>query len=103
MAEENTILASGGFKPTTQDTPIDVRTRVATRADIYDIENPYVGMQVYVVDEGKRYTIKSLGDGEIGGVTVPGLKVGEIADSSEEISLEKRMRVDSETGTLYIL
>lgn len=103
MEQDNTILASGGFKPTTQDTPIDMRTRVATREDIYNIENPYVGMQVYVVDEGKRYTIKSLKGGEVGGVTVEGLRVGEIADSSEEISLEKRMRVDSDTETLYIL
>lgn len=104
MAEEkNTILSSGGFKPTTQDTPIDMRTRVETRDDIYKIENPYVGMQVYVKDEGRRYTVRSLADGNVGGMAVSGALVGEIVDSSDEISLQEKVRVDSETGTLFIL
>lgn len=104
MAEaDNTILSSGGFKPTTTDTPIDMRTRVETKDDIFKIQNPYVGMQVYVKDEGRRYTVKSLQDDIVGGVTVPGALVGELVNSSEEVSLSEKIRVDSETGTLYIL
>jgi len=30
----NALTSSGGFKPTTKDTPIDIRSRVATETDI---------------------------------------------------------------------
>ena len=56
----NALTSSGGFKPTTKDTPIDVRSRVATESDIQDIPNPYVGMLVYVLDSGKRFEVLSL-------------------------------------------
>ena len=56
----NALTSSGGFKPTTKDTPIDVRSRVATESDIQNIPNPYVGMLVYVLDSGKRFEVLSL-------------------------------------------
>lgn len=100
---ENTILTSGGMKPTTTDTPLDERTRVDNKEEIYAIDNPYVGMQVYVKGERRRYTVVSLKPKEIGGIEIPDAAVDEIADSSEEISVASKMRVDSETDTLYIL
>lgn len=56
----NALTSSGGFKPTTKDTPIDIRSRVATEADIQDIPNPYIGMLIYVLDTGKRFEVLSL-------------------------------------------
>lgn len=56
----NALTSSGGFKPTTKDTPIDIRSRVATETDIQDIPNPYIGMLIYVLDTGKRFEVLSL-------------------------------------------
>ena len=57
---ENSIVSSGGFKPSSKDTPLDIRTRVETEQDIYEIPNPYIGMIVYVKDTGKRFEILTL-------------------------------------------
>lgn len=62
----NTIQTSGGAIPTTKDTPMDVRTRVETYADIATIPNPYVTMRIIVkADETNNgemteYIVKSL-------------------------------------------
>ena len=60
------IISSGGFVPSSTDTPIDLRIRVQSIDDIYDIELPYVGMIVYVIDEDKYYKIKTLKAKEVG-------------------------------------
>ena len=39
-----TVTSSGGFKPSTTDTPLDVRTRVNTYAKIRKIQSPYICM-----------------------------------------------------------
>ena len=61
-----TIAASGPFKPTGKDMPIDARTRVETYADISSIPNPHIGLKITVkVDETNNnkmtdYIVKSL-------------------------------------------
>ena len=61
-----TIQTGGGVIPTTKDTPMDVRTRVKTYADIATIPNPYVTMRFIVeADETNNgemteYIVKSL-------------------------------------------
>lgn len=61
-----TITSSGGFKPSTKNTPLDVRTRVKTFAEIQTIPNPYIGMIITVeadeTNSGKMtdYKVKSL-------------------------------------------
>lgn len=57
---KNVIVTGGGLKPSTVDTPIDIRTRVNTIEDIKNIPAPFVGMMVYVVDEDEFYVVKSL-------------------------------------------
>lgn len=52
----------GGLLPNAADTPIDIRTRVETEADIMTIPKPYIGMVVYVKDTGKRYEVLTLKD-----------------------------------------
>ena len=63
---ENSIVSSGGFKPSSKDTPLDIRTRVETEQDIYEIPNPYIGMIVYVKDTGKRFEILTLKEVDMG-------------------------------------
>lgn len=53
-----TIIAGGSLK-FDKNVPTDIRTRVNTRSDIADIPMPFVGMQVYVIDEDNTYTINS--------------------------------------------
>ena len=78
----NSIMMFGGLRATSVDTPIDVRTRIETLDDIYDIPMPYIGMMVYVKDTGKRYEVLSLKDKKVG------LKVTKNAmvDTYQEIS-----------------
>ena len=48
---------------------------INTKSEIYDIPNPCEGMQVYVRDEKKTYTITGLKEAIIGGERVPKAKV----------------------------
>lgn len=52
----------GGLAPESADTPLDIRTRVETEADILSIPKPYIGMVVYVKDTGKRFEVLTLKD-----------------------------------------
>lgn len=100
---DSTILSSGGFRPTTIDTPLDARTRVQTREELETIDNPYVGMQVYIVNEGVRVEVKGLKDKVIGGVNIQGASIDtEQVENIVTSPLEKRTTYDSETETLHI-
>ena len=46
------------------DTPLDARTRCNSEADIPNIKNPYVGMQIYTVSDGKIWVVRSLNAAE---------------------------------------
>ena len=37
-----TIAPTGGFRPKTKDTPLDVRTRINIKDDIKTIPNPFI-------------------------------------------------------------
>ena len=52
----------GGLAPESADTPLDIRIRVETEADIMSIPKPYIGMVVYVKNTGKRYEVLTLKD-----------------------------------------
>ena len=49
--DNKTINSNGGFKPSGKNTPIDVRTRVNTFADIESIPVPYIGMIITVLED----------------------------------------------------
>ena len=78
----NAITSSGGFKPSTKDTPLDIRSRVETENDIPSIPNPYVGMLIFVKDTGKRFEVLSLKEEKIGLTTV------NVIDEYKEFSVE---------------
>lgn len=52
----------GGLSSEATDTPLDIRTRVETEADIMNIPKPYIGMIIYVKDTGKRFEVLTLKD-----------------------------------------
>lgn len=62
----NSYKTPYGFSPEPDNTPLDSRTRVNTFADIASIPNPFVGMQVYVVDSGEMYLVKQIDEREEG-------------------------------------
>ena len=63
---KNAIITAGGIKPSTTDTPVDVRARVETEKDILNIPLPYVGMIVYVKDVQKYFSVTELKSATIG-------------------------------------
>ena len=58
----NLTSFSGGLAPESADTPLDIRIRVETEADILSIPKPYIGMVVYVKDTRKRFEVLTLKD-----------------------------------------
>lgn len=77
---KNVLIANGGLKISTIDTPADVRTRIETISDVTEIPLPYVGMLFYVKDEDKYYKVKSLGSKIVSGKEIANM----IIDQFEE-------------------
>lgn len=90
MSTENKIITGGGIQPSTIDTPADVRTRVETFADIANIDNPFRGMEVYVVDEDKEYRIKKLVPKVVGGIEIPNGAI-DIEDAEAVVDVKKEI------------
>ena len=104
MSTENKIITGGGIMPSTTDTPGDVRTRVQTFADIANIDNPFVGMEVWVIDEEKEYRIKKLASKVIGGMEIPNGRIdieqeGAVVDAKKEIIEETLKEAETALGT----
>lgn len=102
---KNASTSKGGFKPSSTDTPLDVRTRVETEADIMNIPKPYIGMVVYVKDSGKRFEIISLKDIKAGMSTIKDgavneyreiVSTNEIEDKINEILMDPTSSEDNE-------
>lgn len=62
MARQKGSASFAGTLEVLAGGPLDARSQVPTKADLTVVSNfpyPYVGMQVYVIAEGKRYTLKA--------------------------------------------
>lgn len=68
--DKNSIVTSGGMRPSSADTPGDTRGRINLLTDIYDIPMPYVGMIVYCLEDDCYYKITKLKAKSIGPVKV---------------------------------
>ena len=86
------ISIAGSLIPTKVDTPLDRRARVATLADVANIENPAIGAIFYCVETGKHYKITSLKNKAIGALTVANAQV----DTYEELITGKASASDVE-------
>lgn len=58
------VQVAGSIRPRTTDTPTDARQRVATLADIDNIDLPFVGMLIYCVATDKYYKVTALNEDE---------------------------------------
>ena len=54
------ISVKGSLLPSGLDTPLNERSRVETRSELSNIQNPSIGETVYIKDEKKTYQIDSL-------------------------------------------
>jgi hypothetical protein len=64
------VIVSGSLIPSSNNSPLDLRTRINTIAEVETIQVPFVGMIFYVVDEDKYYSVKSLKDSQMGNITI---------------------------------
>ena len=64
------VIVSGSLIPSSNNSPLDLRTRINTIAEVEAIQVPYVGMIFYVIDEDKYYSVKSLKDSQMGNITI---------------------------------
>ncbi len=80
------------------DTPLDARTRCDSEADIPNIKNPYVGMQIYTISDGKFWVVRSLNASETSVLTYEELTFGdnEIEFSADFIVDAKTVSVNTE-------
>ena len=94
----------GGLTPTSVDTPLDIRTRVETEADILSIPKPYIGMVVYVKDTGKRFEVLTLKDKKQGLKVVKNAAVDTykelIIDLSNYATKDDISRIDTDLEAL---
>lgn len=80
------IKLAGSVIPSTVDTPLDARSRVAAESDILTIANPAVGQLVYCTGTGKFYVVKTLTSKTIGALVVQNAAVGTYEEFSPELS-----------------
>lgn len=88
------IAVGSSLVVTEVNKPLDARTRIATLSDAGSIQNPFVGMRVYVLDEAKDYTVRTLktstpdgspfpiADSQIDSLTPNTLELGETASEA---------------------
>lgn len=53
------------------DTPLDARTRIDALSDMASVANPFVGMIIFCVADGKHYKVTALKSKLIGALTIP--------------------------------
>ena len=68
--DKNAIVMNGGIKPSTKDTPGDVRTRIESVSEVELIPLPFVGMIFFVKEEEQFYVVKSLKGKKVGPVSI---------------------------------
>lgn len=64
------VIVSGSLIPSSNNSPLDLRTRINTIAEVESIQVPFVGMIFYVMDEEKFYVVKSLKSMEMGNMVL---------------------------------
>ena len=64
------VIVSGSLIPSSNNSPLDLRTRINTIAEVETIQVPFIGMIFYVIDEEKFYVVKSLKDVEMGNMVL---------------------------------
>jgi len=79
----------GSLIPSTTNTPLDARCRVATEADISKIENPYVGLLIYCIENSKFYVVTSLTSKQIGPIESADSMIGSYIELVTDATLSE--------------
>ena len=61
---------TGNLIPSAVNTPLDARARVATLADVANMQNPELGGIFYCIETGRHYKITALKSKTIGAIDV---------------------------------
>lgn len=96
----NSVVLNGGIKPSSKNTPGDIRTRIDSIADVANIPVPFVGMLFYVIDENKYYKVLTLKGKEVAGITMPEMEVDTYEELLVGVATEEAVagKVDKEEG-----
>ena len=54
------VIVSDSLIPSRDNTPLDKRSKIASKSDLYSIEKPNVGLLIYIEDESTTYQVNSL-------------------------------------------
>ena len=98
-----TIAPSGGFQPKTKNTPLDVRTRVNSKADIDSIPNPFVGMKIIVLQDETNdnqmteYVVTSLKANALG---IADMKINEVVLAKDFLGVSGNGMIDEQVQQL---
>lgn len=90
------IKTVGNLIPSTVDTPLDARVRINSLLEVEQIENPYIGMTFFVIENKTYYIVKSLKSKELNGATVDEATIDEyeiIPSTSQVLGLIRNSEV----------
>ena len=79
---------TGNLIPSAVNTPLDARARVATLADVANMQNPELGGIFYCIETGKHYKITALTSKTIGAIDVENAAVGSYEEFGAGGSIE---------------
>ena len=71
----NNISIKGSLSLSQTNTPTRSGERITTESDIFNIETPYIGMIVYIEDQDKYVSVKSLKSKKVGFKTIENAQV----------------------------
>lgn len=90
------IKTVGNLIPSTANTPLDARVRINSLLEVEQIENPYIGMTFFVIENKTYYIVKSLKSKELNGATVDDATIDEyeiIPSTSQVLGLIRNSEV----------
>lgn len=90
------IKTVGNLIPSTTDTPLDARVRINSLLEVEQIENPYIGMTFFVIENKTYYIVKSLKSKELNGAAVDEATIDEyeiIPSTSQVLGLIRNSEV----------
>ena len=90
------IKTVGNLIPSTTNTPLDARVRINSLLEVEQIENPYIGMTFFVIENETYYIVKSLKSKDLNGTIVENSTIDEyeiIPSTSQVLGLIRNSEV----------
>lgn len=87
-ASTKIISVSSSLIPAQIDTVLDVRTRCKSEDDFKNIENPYLGMLIYTIDDNNLWIVTELGAKVIGVINYENAQIAKAVKLSEFLKFD---------------